>query len=95
MKKREWILQRMAESADLESELLPGQTLVEIAGDGRVLIENHSGVTEYGCEKIQVRVSYGLVCVTGRCLILCEMTKHQLVISGSVEAVTLLRGDGR
>ncbi len=42
-----------------------GLPLTEIAGDRRVLIENHLGITEYGPEKIQVRVRFGAICVQG------------------------------
>ena len=75
------ILQRLADGADLSAEPLPGQPIVEIAGDRRVLIENHFGV----------KVKYGLVCVCGCDLELIRMTKEQLIISGRIDAVTLIR----
>ena len=71
--------------------LKPGQPIVEIAGDRRVLIENHFGVKEYSREKIGVKVKYGLVCVCGCDLELIRMTKEQLIISGRIDAVTLIR----
>lgn len=77
--------------ADLSAEPLPGQPIVEIAGDRRVLIENHFGVKEYSREKIGVKVKYGLVCVCGCDLELIRMTKEQLIISGRIDAVTLIR----
>ena len=73
------------------AEPLPGQPIVEIAGDRRVLIENHFGVKEYSREKIGVKVKYGLVCVCGCDLELIRMTKEQLIISGRIDAVTLIR----
>ena len=80
-----------AGGADLSAEPLPGQPIVEIAGDRRVLIENHFGVKEYSREKIGVKVKYGLVCVCGCNLELIRMTKEQLIISGRIDAVTLIR----
>ena len=85
MGKGRMILQRLADGADLSAEPLPGQPIVEIAGDRRVLIENHFGVKEYS------RVKYGLVCVCGCDLELIRMTKEQLIISGRIDAVTLIR----
>ena len=82
------ILQRLADGADLSAEPLPGQPIVEIAGDRRVLIENHFGVKEYSREKIGVKVKYGLC---GCDLELIRMTKEQLIISGRIDAVTLIR----
>ena len=70
----------------------PGLPLTEIAGDRRVLIENHLGITEYGPEKIQVRVRFGAICVQGCGLRLALMAKDRLVIFGEIRAVQFLRG---
>lgn len=91
MKERRNILQRLADEADLSGEPLPGQPIVEIAGDRRVLIENHFGVKEYSRERISVKVKYGVITVCGCGLELIRMTKEQLVISGRIDAVSLQR----
>lgn len=70
---------------------MPGQPVVEIAGTDRVLIEHHSGVTEYGCNRIRVKVRYGAVCVCGSGLALKRMTDRQLIISGCIASVNLER----
>lgn len=85
------VLQRLAERADLPGEPFPGQSLAEIAGDSRVLIENHRGVSEYTQQRICVKVSYGQLCICGCGLELSQMTRDQLVISGRIDAVTLCR----
>jgi sporulation protein YqfC len=92
MERRKGIMDRLIEEADLPGELLPGQSVVELAGDRRVLIENHRGVTEYGQGKISVRVRYGLVVVCGCGLELSRMTREQLVITGRIDGITLHRG---
>lgn len=91
MNRRRGFLERLAEGADLPGEAMPGQPLVELAGDHRVLIENHNGVTEYGRERISVRVRYGQLVVCGCGLELARMTKEQLVIIGRIDGVTLHR----
>lgn len=91
MGKRRQIWERLADGADLAAEPMPGQPIVEIAGDRRVLIENHFGVKEYSREKIAVKVKYGFVCVCGCGLELIRMTREQLVISGRIDAVSLVR----
>ena len=92
MERRKGLMDRLIEEADLPGELLPGQSVVELAGDRRVLIENHRGVTEYGQGKISVRVRYGLVVVCGCGLELSRMTREQLVITGRIDGITLHRG---
>lgn len=83
--------QRLADEASLSAGALPGYPIVELAGDRRVLIENHFGVKEYGRDRITVKVSYGQVSVSGECLEILRMTKEQLVICGRICAVTLHR----
>jgi sporulation protein YqfC len=91
MGRTKYILSRLADGADLGEEPLPGQSLVEIAGDRRLLIENHCGVKEYSRERIGVKVKFGQINVCGSCLELRHMTRHQLLISGRIDAVTLCR----
>ncbi len=86
-------MNRWIERLSNQDEALPGQTLVELLGDRRVLIEHHKGVTEYRRDRIQIRVKYGTICLCGSDLHLCRMTGNQLVIVGRIDAITLLRGD--
>ena len=86
----QWV-QRLADSADLDGEPLPGVPVVELEGDRRVLIERHTGVTEYSGCRICVRVSYGTVAVLGCNLELIRMTKEQVVIAGRIDCVELKR----
>ena len=87
---RQW-LQQMADRTELESEIMPGVPVLELAGDRRVLIERHGGVIEYGPERIRVRVSYGTLCICGCGLELTCMNRQQLVITGLVDSVSIQR----
>lgn len=90
MENKTWI-QRIADQADLYEERIPGMPLVELAGDRRVLIEGHGGVTEYGPERIRVKVRFGHVCICGCGLELTCMTRQQLIISGRIDSVSVQR----
>ena len=92
MGKNRNIMERVAAAVDLQDEPFPGLPLVEIAGDRRVLIENHRGVLEYGAQIIRVKVKYGHICICGNALELARMNRGQLVISGRVDSVQLIRG---
>lgn len=82
-------LAQMMEESSIDA--VPGQPIIEIAGDRRVLIENHQGVAAYGREKILVHVKYGSICICGCNLELMHMTKEQLVIHGRIDSVVLQR----
>lgn len=91
MKHGQNFLERITDGADLSGEPIPGGTLVEIAGDSRVLIENHCGITQYSRERICVKVKFGVVSVCGCNLELIRMTREQLIISGKIEQIGLSR----
>lgn len=84
-------MQRLADRADLQAEVMPGQSLVELFGEHRVLIEHHGGVIEYGREKIQIKMRYGSLCVCGSGLELMRMNAEQLIISGCIDTISLIR----
>lgn len=92
MERQKYLLDRLVQWADLPSEAVPGIPLVEILGEGRVLIENHRGVTEYGTDRISIRVGFGQIIICGCGLELSRMSREQLVILGRIDGVTLCRG---
>lgn len=94
MKQNMRLLDHITAAAELSDEALPGLPLVEIAGDKRVLIEHHKGVLQYAQHKISVRASYGRICISGQNLQLLKMTKDQLLITGCIDAVELMREEG-
>lgn len=92
MGKRRNFLEAVAVSAQLPTEPIPGLPLVELAGERRVLVENHRGVVQYSDREIRIKVSYGHISVSGSGLTLAKMTKQQLVITGCIHAVMLCKG---
>lgn len=90
MGKGNWA-QRLTEGMDLAGETLPGMTVAELAGDRRVLIEGHRGVTEYYRDRVTVKVGYGWLRVSGYGLELRQMSKERLVIAGRIDGIELRR----
>lgn len=91
MRRGHLFLQRLAEEADMDTDSLPHKPIVEIAGDSRVLIENHYGIMGYSRERILVKVKYGCVSVCGCGLEILRMTREQLVVRGRIDGVSLHR----
>lgn len=84
-------LQRIADSLDLHQEPIPGQSIVEIYGCHRVLIDKHWGITQYSKTRICVKVSYGTAVVCGNTLELGQMNRDCVVINGQIEGVSICR----
>ena len=82
----------LAKDTELTSGIFPAQSLVEIAGESRVLLENHLGVVAYSNEEIVIKVKFGTVSVCGCGLEMIRLTMEQLVIRGRIDSVSLHRG---
>lgn len=82
-------LDKLLVGLELPGECLPGTPIVEILGNGRVLIENQLGVCTYDRKNMIVKVSGGKVCISGDDLEMQQMTKDRLVITGVIFGITL------
>ena len=72
--------ERLTLGMDLPGESLPTLPLIEIAGEHRVLVENHNGVIGYGDQQICVKVKFGYIKISGNQLLLSKLTKQQLSV---------------
>lgn len=91
MGKGEKIWDLLTDRMDLAEEALPGQPIVEILGQNRVLIENHRGVKGYSRQCVVIHVRFGEIHVSGDCLQLVRMSKERLIIQGTIHQVSLKR----
>ena len=73
---------------------VPGLPLVELLGNGRMLVENHRGLICYSTQEVRIKVKGGLLCVSGRGLSVCKMTDCALVIKGCISTLEYLEGSG-
>lgn len=77
-----------------DPDLLPLYPILELAGDHRVLIENHLGVVQYSDESIGVKMKYGKLFLEGKHLSMDQMTKVKLIISGIIDKIYIEREEG-
>ena len=91
MGKGKSFLENMMSQTALTAESVPGQPIVEIAGENRVLIECHRGVLAYSRERSRVGVRYGSLCICGCGLELAHMSREKLIIRGKIDSVNLQR----
>ena len=76
---------------NITNDVIGRLPLLELAGDHRVLIENHNGVLGYSLNEIQIKVAYGRLSVIGSNLKILQMSKEQLVITGLIDEICLFR----
>lgn len=72
---------------DIPEELSSDIPKVTILGFNKILIENYKSVLEYQDFFIRIKMSTGLININGFELFMNEMTKDDLIITGSIESV--------
>jgi len=91
MKQGNRLIKQLGFRAGLEGHPLPGLPIIELAGESRVLIENHLGIQEYLANSIKVALKYGFARIEGMGLEIVHMSADQLVITGKILSVKLER----
>lgn len=86
------LLNQLSQVADLQTEVLPGQPLLEVYCNSRVLIEHHQGIAQYCISKVMVKVPFGYYCICGSRLQVSYMSCDQIIINGCIDSVTVLKG---
>lgn len=83
------VWKRLTEAADVCQDMIPGMPLIEIAGTGRIYIENYQKIVFYSDTEIHVRVKYGVILITGASLRFTCISKEYLVVMGKIYSVRL------
>lgn len=76
-----------AQKLDLPTDRAAGLAVTELIGSGRLSIENHRGIIEYGQEKVAVLALGMTISVCGRGLELAAMNDRSLLLTGEIETV--------
>ena len=92
MKGKHHILQRILDSSGLGDESLPGQSVVELLGDSRIIIENHKRILQYDPFLISIGLTFGALSIIGCNLQLRSMMGQKLLITGQIDRIELCRG---
>lgn len=72
---------------DIPEELSSDIPKVTILGFDRMLIENYKSVLDYQDFFIRIKMKTGLININGFDLLMNEMTKDDLIITGNIESV--------
>ena len=88
MKKTD-LIQRIAALADVQPESMANVPRITISGGGRVLVEGHRGLLEYGEDRIAAAGPGYRILIKGEKLALVAMDRRELVVSGRLWAVEL------
>ena len=85
------LFDNITQTMGLPSEPAPGQSVVELFGTGRVVIENHKGITQYSSNEMLINVNYGLIRIYGQNMHIASMTNCRLIIHGCIDGIETRR----
>lgn len=80
-----------SEKLGIPPETLAGLPVVELTGDMAVMIEQHQGICAYSEGEVCVRVSSGMLRITGSGLTIRLMNHRRMILLGKIMAVLLER----
>ncbi len=86
-KAREYISERL----ELEKGLLTSDSFMEVVGDEKLTIENHKGIVKYSCNEMQIRVSFGTVCIFGKNLSVSELVCEEISVKGNIDKIEFIK----
>lgn len=92
MKQTKKVLVSAADTFDLPADIIAGLPRMEIIGSVRFSMEPHKGLMEYSQDRITVDSLIGPVTVLGCDLVLHQMSRSKISVSGKILSVSL--GDG-
>lgn len=64
---------------------------IELTGDGRLLVERHHGILEYGGECIRIAAKGLVIRITGMDLCLQAMNQNEISVTGLIAGIELLK----
>ena len=82
--------EKFAEMLELPKELILNIPRITMAGNGDMMIENYKGLIEYDRARIRISTGPGTVMITGKGLIIREITSEDVIISGDIRTLEFL-----
>ena len=90
MNMKQTLAAKLAGWYDLPEESLSGAPRITISGGGRVLVEGHRGLIEYGEDRIAAAGAGCTILIKGEDLRMRSMSGRELVVTGRLWAVELI-----
>ncbi|HIT73220.1 sporulation protein YqfC [Tyzzerella sp. An114] len=84
------IKRNFVDSLKLPREVILDLPLLSMTGREEIIIENFKGILEYSSDKIRINTKCGILKITGKSLVLGQVTSECLSITGVVSSVEFI-----
>jgi len=82
---------KISEILELPKEIVMNVPKLTMVGNSDLVVENYKGIIEYSSERIRVNTGAGIIKLTGRRLIIREITSEDILISGDIASLEFLK----
>ena len=80
---------RVTTTFELPRDIMLDLPSVRMVGDEELVLSNHKGIAEYAKEQVRIKTSLGVVKIVGCGLVIKEINREDIVITGKIETVIL------
>jgi sporulation protein YqfC len=77
--------EKVTEVLDLPKEVILDIPKLTMIGNSNLVIENYKGVIEYDIEKIRLNTGIGIIRISGKELVIKEITSEDIMVYGKIE----------
>jgi len=79
---------RITTTFELPRDIMLDLPCINMTGDEELVLSNHKGITEYIKEQVRIKTAIGIVKISGMSLVIKEISRENIVITGKIGAVT-------
>ena len=84
------IKEQLSDLLALPKEIVLNLPQITLIGHREISIENYKNIIEFTAEKIRINTTSGILHVTGRGLMLKQLTSEQLIVAGGITELKYL-----
>lgn len=84
------IKRNFTETLKLPREVMLDLPLISLTGREEIMIENFKGILEYGDDRIRINTKCGVIRITGKNLVLGQITSECLNIKGVLSSIEFI-----
>jgi sporulation protein YqfC len=81
------VKRRITTTFELPRDIMLDWPSIRIMGDEELVLSNHKGIAEYTKEQIRIKTGVGAIKISGRGLVIKEISREDIVVEGKIGAV--------
>ena len=86
---------KIVSALELPKEIVLDLPSAHLMGDEEISVTNHKGIAAYASETVRIKTAIGMMQISGRGLVLKQICRDSIVVTGEILEVAVQRGQRR